>query len=118
MGRLFKGWTRAALAAGWVLLAGGCAAPASAPVPAAPGGAAAPARPSPPQPQPQPPADNRFVIAPELAGVLRVVSVSLHNPPGHFLNIARRPREVLPIAATAPSPAAVDFGIAFLPTVK
>jgi uncharacterized protein YcfL len=29
-----------------------------------------------------------------------------------------RPREVLPIAATAPTPAAADFGIAFLPAIK
>jgi hypothetical protein len=91
MGQSYKRWAWPALIAGWVVFAGGCAAPtnntpAAAPATAAPGNkapTAAPARP------PQRPAvsDKRFIIAPELLGILHVVSVSLANPPGSYLKI-------------------------------
>jgi hypothetical protein len=171
MGQSYKKWTRWTLLAAWVVLAGGCAAPAHTV------GTASPTKPptqhqSDPDKQfisgaavgpgasitPQRPSvgDKRFVIAPELLGVLHVVRVLLDNPPGTYLKIevtvqnmsdARQqfsyridwfgkdgerlplgagdsipwmllPREVSSIAATAPSPMAADFGIAFVPTTK
>jgi len=156
MGRSFKSWARTALAAGWVVLAGGCAAPA---IPSRSAPSTPPARPllpTPPPPQSPAAADQRFIIAPELERVIRVVSVSLTNPPGAYLKIqvnlqnmtgtlqkfsyrlewfdkdgARlpvdegefspwtlAPHEESSIAATAPAPAAADFGIAFVPSVN
>jgi Protein of unknown function (DUF1425) len=171
MGLSYKKWTEAGLLAGWVVVAGGCAAPAHT------DGTASPAQPPPqhesaPDKQPfngpsvdtaasitpqRPSAgDKRFVIAPELQGVLHVVRVLLDNPPGTYLKIQitvqntsdapqhfsyhidwfnkdgerlpagagdfipwmLMPREVSSIAATAPSPLAADFGIAFIPAVK
>jgi hypothetical protein len=155
-------------------LAGGCAAPANTTSTAT---TAAPEQPPPQSPSapdkqssngatvgtgasitPQRPSagDKRFVIAPELLGVLHVVRVLLDNPPGTYLKIevtvenmsdARQqfsyridwfdkdgerlpleagdpipwmllPREVSSIAATAPTPMAADFGIAFIPMSK
>ncbi len=147
MGPLSDKWARLALLAGWVVLAGGCASPPGAPAPSAP---------APPPPQRPADSDKRFVIAPELARVLHVVSVSMAGPPGSRLKIqvnlqnmtdARQrfryriewfdgdgarlapagggfipwmlmPGEVSSIAATAPAPAAADFGIAFVPAVN
>jgi uncharacterized protein YcfL len=146
MGQSFSKWTGLVLLAGWVLWTGGCAGKASNSGPAAP---AAPSRPGPAT------ADQRFVIAPELAGALHVVRVMLKKPPGGYLKIqvtvenmttaprqfsyriewfdaegARLPvagqefipwrllsREVASIAVTAPTAAAADFGIAFVPAV-
>jgi hypothetical protein len=150
MGRSYKKWARPALMAGWIALAGGCAAPAGT------AGTAGAATPAPPPPPPQSAADQRFVLAPELERVLQVVSVGLTNPPGGFLkiqvNVQNRtqapqwfryglewfdkdgaqlplaggeftpwmllPGEMSSIAATAPAPTAVDFGIAFVPYGK
>jgi hypothetical protein len=80
MGRLFKKWTRTALAAGWVLLAGGCAGPSGATVPSQ---SAPPAQPAPSPAE----ADKRFIIAPELESVLRVKGVGLSHPPEGYLKI-------------------------------
>jgi hypothetical protein len=85
MGRSYKKWARPALMAGWIALAGGCAAPTG------PAGKTSPATLA-PAPVPAPPprqsaADQRFVLAPELERVLQVVSVRLTNPPGAYLKI-------------------------------
>jgi uncharacterized protein YcfL len=147
MGRLSKIWILPVLAAGWLVWAGGCSGPSRGTV----------ASPSPPTGRPPQNAaaseDKRFVIAPELEQILRVISVRLINPPGAYLKIqvnvqnitdkrqkfnyriewfdadgARmpveaeepspwmlRPHEESSIVATAPTPAAADFGIAFVP---
>jgi hypothetical protein len=64
-------------------LAGGCAGPA-APTPTPP---SSPARPvAPPTPVPAA-ADKRFIIAPELAGVLHVVNVIVNRPHDSYLKI-------------------------------
>jgi len=64
-------------------MAGGCAAPSGAPAPSV-----SSARPVPPPASQRPAAaDKRFVIAPELAPALHVVSVSLAAPPGAYLKI-------------------------------
>lgn len=134
--------------AGWMGLAGGCAAPAT---------PAKTASPAPPLPAPkQADEDKRFILAPELESVLHVVSVRLIHPEGALLKIQvnlqnqtqvsqwfryriewfdsdgallrQADREFTPwmlragemssIVATAPSPVAVDFEIAFVPTDK
>jgi uncharacterized protein YcfL len=143
MGQSYKKWARPALIAGWVLLAAGCAAPA-------PG-----TKTEPLQVQQPPQSDKRFVIAPELLNILRVVRVRLSDRQGYlniqvlvqnitgapqhfsyhidwfdkdgvrlplgsenFIPWMLMPREVSPIAVTAPSPTAADFGIAFIPSVQ
>jgi hypothetical protein len=148
MGRSFNKWAARALMAGWVGLAGGCAAPA------APATTPAPA---PPLPAPKQAEEiKRFIIAPELEAVLHVVSVRLIHPEGALLKIQvnlqnrtqvsqwfryriewfdsdgdllrQADRELSPwmlmagemssIVATAPSPVAADFEIAFVPVDK
>jgi hypothetical protein len=82
MGQSYKKWTQPAMIAGWVVLAGGCAAPANM------AGTATPVQTTvQPPAQSQPASDKRFIIAPELQGVLQVLSVSLTNPPGAYLKI-------------------------------
>jgi hypothetical protein len=171
MGPLSNRWTQPTLLAGWIILANGCATPPNT------SASAPPAQPPPQQPgapeqqsvkspaasagqsiAPQRPsaADKRFIVAPELQGVLHVVRVILDNPPGAYLKIQvtlqntsdapqqfsyhidwfdkdgerlplgagdfipwmLMPHEVSSIAATAPSPLAADFGIAFIPSLK
>ena len=67
--------------AGWLALAGGCAAPA---VPTAP---ATPQTPAPPPPSNQSSADRRYVLSPGLEPVIRVLNVRLIHPPRDFLKI-------------------------------
>jgi hypothetical protein len=136
--------------AGWMAWAGGCASPPGTTVPAR---AASPASPAPPT---QTDEDKRFILAPELERVLKVVSVRLIHPPGTSLKIQVNVKnqtqtsqwfryriewfdhdgaplplddkeftpwmlmagEMSSIVATAPAPAAVDFGIAFVPGGK
>ena len=80
MGRLFNSFSLAA----WVLLTGGCAAPTTPPTPAHMNRTALPGH-SPPQSPPS--AVKRFVIAPELEGILHVVNVRLNHPAGSYLEI-------------------------------
>jgi uncharacterized protein YcfL len=138
MARSFNKWIRPALAAGCFILAVGCAAPEH----TGPPHAAQPL---------ETVGAKRYIIAPELAPLLRVVKVkqdhgdflkiqvdveNLTAAPlnfryhiewfdqdGQLLTMARggyfswmlQPREISSIAATAPVPAAADFGIAFVP---
>jgi len=87
MGPSFKKWAQAALIAGWVVLAGGCAAPANTSQTVAPAKMARTTAPEQPSAQLQSASDKRFIIAPELQGVLKVLSVSLTNSPGTYLKI-------------------------------
>jgi hypothetical protein len=82
MGRL----SNSVLLAGWILWTGGCAssAPGSAQAKTRTNRAAQPGRPPLPTPSP---ADKRFIIAPELEGLIHVVNVRLNHPEGSYLEI-------------------------------
>ena len=80
MGRLFNPFLPAVL----VLLTGGCAAPTQ---PQTPAHMSRTPQPGHPPAQSPPPAARRFVIAPELEGILHVVNVRLNHPAGSYLEI-------------------------------
>jgi hypothetical protein len=88
MGQSYKKWMQGALAGALTAWVAGCAAPTDTTTREAP---APPAntQATPVQSPPQRPsaADKRFVIAPELLGVLHVVRVLLDNQPGAYLKI-------------------------------
>ena len=144
MGLSYNKWARPVLMAGWVLWAVGCAAPAG-PATSAPPAPPPPQRPSAPDPRfVLAPGLERVlqVVSVGLTnppGAFLKIQVNVQNRTqsplrfryriewfdkdgaplpldgGVFIPWMLLPRESSSIAATAPAPAAVDFGIAFVP---
>ncbi len=147
MGRSFDNWARPVLVAGWLVWAAGCAAPAkTAPAQAAPAPAAQPQSASDKRfiiaPELEKVVHVVSVGLTHPPGGFLKIQVNVKNMTevtqrfryriewfdqdgaalplagGTFTSWMLMPHELSAVAVTAPTPAAADFGIAFVPEVK